>query len=235
MGTVRSPQKDKAVQMRLQGRSYSEIQKTLNLPSRGTLSFWLKDLALPAEARVRLQKYSAITSKQNLQKFNTARTRQIQAENGQEYNSGRKCIGSLSKRELMLVGAALYWGEGTKSDNGGKTQSLVFTNSDPDMVTIYMRFIRQIYGVPEIRIRAGIHVYPSIDVDETRQFWSKVTQLPPDRFYIVTIISRLSSGKRNSRLLPHGTVTIRVHDRKLFHRMKGMIRGLVEAKISYHA
>src|SRR3989344_1651829 len=232
MGTVRSPLKGKAVRMRLQGRSYNDIQKALDLPSKGTLSFWLKGLKLTDTARDRLRKNTEIISKRNLHAFNKIRSKRIKAENEEEYLAGKECIRNLSDRELLLVGAALYWGEGTKSDNHGKTQSLVFTNSDPFMVSVYMRFVRKIYAVPDVRIRGGIHVYPNTDVDETRRFWARITKLPPDRLYIITMISRLSAGKRNPHLLPHGTVTIRVHDRRLFHRMKGMIQGLYKAKSS---
>lgn len=217
--------------MRLQSKSYNSILKALSLSSKGTLSFWLRGLELSPEAERRLKKDAEITSRRNLLRFNTARAKRIRAENEGRYDSGKKRIQNLSHRELMLIGAALYWGEGTKSDNNGKTQSLVFTNSDPDMVDVYMRFIRKIYNVPDIRIRGEIHVYPNTNVDETREFWAKVTRLPPDRFYIITMVSRLSAGKRSPRLLPHGTVTIRIHNRRLFHEMKGMMRGLFEAKI----
>ena len=131
----------------------------------------------------------------------------------------------------MLVGAALYWGEGTKSDNNGRWPTLAFANSDPTMVKVYLKFVRKIYGISNEKIHGGIHLYPNTDVEGARAYWADITKLPLDRFYITTMVSRLSAGKRNPRLLPHGTITLRVHNRKLFHHMKGMIRGLFEAKI----
>src|SRR3989338_3277754 len=124
MGTVRSPLKGRAIQMRLKGRSYNDIQKNLNLPSKGTLSYWFRDLELSEKAKAVLLERTRTASKINLLKFNTSRSKRIKSENKSEFKSGRKEIGPLTARELMLVGAALYWGEGTKSDNLGKSPSL---------------------------------------------------------------------------------------------------------------
>ena len=180
---------------------------------------------------MKLKKNSEIASRRNLLKFNAPRSKRIKNENKYEYNRGRDRIGDLSIRELTLVAAALYWGEGTKSDNGGRWPVLAFTNSDPAMFTVYLKFVRKVLNVPNIKIRGGIHLYPNTDVQAARNFWAKITKLPSDRFYVVTMVSRLSAGKRNPRLLPHGTLTLRVHNRKLFHHMRGMMRGLFEAKI----
>ncbi len=231
MGTVRSPFKEQAVQMRLQGKSYNDILKALKLRSKGTLSFWLRGLQLTPEAKLRLRKNSEIASKRNLLTFNTARSKRIKEENKKEHDLGRARIGNLSHRELMLIGAALYWGEGTKSDNNGKWPTLAFANSDPLMVKVYLRFVRKIFNVQNIKIHGGIHLYPTTDIARAREYWAAITKLPPDRFYVTTMVSRLSTGKRNPRLLPHGTLTLRVHNRKLFHHMRGMMRGLFEAKI----
>ena len=45
---------------------------------------------------------------------------------------GLRKIGQLTKRELLLVGASLYWAEGNK-----KQRVAVFANSDPDMIKIF--------------------------------------------------------------------------------------------------
>ena len=95
------------------------------------------------------------------------------------------------------------------------------------MVSVYMRFIREILKIPEERIRAGIHIYPSISADSAKQFWASVTKLPKDRFYIVTQISRASQNKRPFNMLPYGTVVIKVNSRHQFYKVKGMIKGVV--------
>ena len=80
--------------------------------------------------------------------------------------------------------------------------------------------------IKEIRIRAGIHIYPSIKEAVAREFWSGITRLPKDRFYIVNQISRASSGKRKT--LPNGTAVIKINNRRCFYYMRGLISGLVD-------
>jgi hypothetical protein len=232
MGTARSLYKDKAMRMRLRGMSYNEIMRKLPIPSKGTLSFWLQNLELPPQALTRLKTRSEAASKKNLARFNTARAQRIKIENEEQYTRGHESIGHVPGRELLIIGAALYWGEGTKSDGRGTHPVLAFANSDAAMVRVYMQFLRKILKEDEPRIRGGIHLYPSTNIQKARLFWAKVTRLPADRFYISTMVIKSSAGKRSHKLLPHGTVTIRVNNRQLFHRMRGMLAGLAHSKLA---
>lgn len=222
--------KQRAIQLRLEGKSYSEICEQLQLKSKGTLSTWFRDLKLPLKSRALLAKNTARATERGLLSFNKERSRLIREENEYAYKLGASNIGRLNERELSLLGAALYWGEGTKYERKGGSIALVFTNSDPEMIQVFMHFLRRILEIPEERIRAGIHMYSHSETEilKTRIFWSKVTGLPRDRFYISQLISGASSLKRNTKKLPYGTLGIRINDRKVFFRVKGMMRGLID-------
>ncbi|HEY4512781.1 MAG TPA: hypothetical protein VJH63_03995 [Candidatus Paceibacterota bacterium] len=219
--------KEKAIELRKVGKSYSEILKILNLPSKGTLSLWFRDIQLNMEERKRLEKNMKLATDRGLKKFNVNRSKRILEENQQARLQGILKIGAISKRELLLIGSTLYWGEGTKAENKGSAKAITFTNSDPLMIAVFMRFVRTIWNVEERRIRAGIHIYPSIKPADARKYWSKVTRLPPERFYIVNQVSRASQGKRAYNLLPYGTAAIKINNRKLFYDIKGMIQGVI--------
>ncbi|HEY4522181.1 MAG TPA: helix-turn-helix domain-containing protein [Candidatus Paceibacterota bacterium] len=226
MGSRREAERKRAIQLRLSGKSYNEIRKILQISSKGTISSWLSGLELTSEAKNKLQANIQRAHDRGLLKFNVERSSRIKLENRIARKEGAKIIRKLSGRELTLVGAALYWGEGTKNTNRPSNPSLSFANSDPKMVGIFMRFLREIIKVSEGRIRAGIHIYPSIVDQEARAFWSEVTKLPPDRFFLVRQISKASKGRRDPKLLPFGTVVIRVNDRRIFHKICGMVDGL---------
>lgn len=221
--------KEKAFMLRLQGRSYTQILRELNLSSKGTLSVWFRELRLPTESRKLLKKNIARATKRGFFEFNKKRSRLIREQNETAYRLGFDDIGRLNNRELLLLGTALYWGEGTKYERKNGSIALVFTNADPEMIGIFMKFLRQILEVAEERIRAGIHMYSRTEADVrlARRYWSKVTKLPTDRFYISQLVSGASSLKRG-RKLPYGTLAIRINDRKMFFRVKGMIKGLAE-------
>ncbi len=121
----------------------------------------------------------------------------------------------------------MYWGEGTKSERRRGSPGLSFANSDPKMIAVFMKFIREVLKVKEEKIRAGIHIYAEIKSEDAKKFWSGATGLPTNRFYIVEQVSRASQGKRPINLLPYGTAVIKVNNRSLFFKMKGMIQGII--------
>ena len=225
MSSNRAKDKERATQLRLAGKSYNEIKNTLNLPSKGTLSFWFKDLILTPQAKKLLASNIQKATERGLTDFNRKRSARIIQENDYARQSGFRQIKRLTNRELMLIGAALYWGEGTKYHKE-RTAALVFTNSDAVMVRLYMRFIRKIFKISEERIRAGIQIHDNVDEMLARQYWAHVMGVPIDRFYITHQASKASLKKRNPRTLPYGTVSIRVHYRKIFYTVLGMIDGL---------
>ncbi|MBU4201935.1 MAG: hypothetical protein L6243_07395 [Candidatus Altiarchaeales archaeon] len=78
--------------------------------------------------------------------------------------------------ELAKIGLMLWWAEGTK---GG--HSVQFVNSSPDMIKVYMRFLREI-GADISRLRVRIKVMNSSQVEECQGYWSKVAKIPINNF-----------------------------------------------------
>lgn len=227
MGTDLSHLRQKAIALRLEGNSYGYIKKTLGLKSKGTISVWLRGLAIPDGVKKKLEKNNLIAIKKGLLSFNTDRTARIKVENEVVYKKGFDIIPKkLNKRDLLLIGTALYWAEGTKAVS--KTSpAFSFSNSDPKMIKVCMRFIREVLHVEEKDIGGGIHIYPTTDIVAARKFWAAVTGILASKFYVITQISRSSKGIRENKL-PNGTLHIRVPKRLVFFRMKGMIDGIIE-------
>ena len=217
--------RERAVSLRKNGESYNNIRKLLGIRSKGTLSNWFKGIKLPKKSIELLAKNNKLAHERGLFTANKNRNVRIDNENKKAYTEGQNYIQPISKKELLLIGAVLYWGEGTKSERNAA--SLTLSNSDPLMISVYMRFIREILKIPEEKIRAGIHIYPSISGDEAKKFWSKTTNLPENRFYIITQVSRASQNKRPFNILPFGTVVIKINNRQQFYKVKGMIKGIV--------
>lgn len=216
--------KEKAFALRLLGYSYSRIQKTLNLKSKGTLSIWLKDLVLTPKAKSLLEKNNQMAHDRGLLAFNENRTKSIAAENKKFIEDGSRLISVLDHKSLLIIGIILYWAEGTKSEKCN--QGLSFSNSDPAMIAYFVKFLKESLKIEEEKITGGIHIYPDSDVEQARKFWSKITAIPEEKFYIITQVSLSSKSKRPFNKLPHGTAVIRVCGRKYFYLMKGMIEGI---------
>lgn len=221
------PQHQTAIKLRLSGKSYGEIAKTLDV-SKGSLSVWFKNLKLPIHTQKLLEEKMRIAREHNLFENNRRRTQVIQIENQKIKETAASEIKSLSRHGLTLVGAALYWAEGWRR---GTTHSVELANSDPNMIALYLRFLREILQVPEEKLRANIHIYPNISTQLSIKFWSKITKIPKERFHITTQISRASKGKRLRNSLPYGTLKVNISDRPKFFRIKGWIDGLIRQSI----
>ena len=67
-----------------------------------------------------------------------------------------KEVKHLLKTPLFLSGLMLYWAEGDKSD---EREKIKFSNSDPVMVRLIMKWFREICKVPENKFRICLHIH----------------------------------------------------------------------------
>jgi transposase len=126
----------------------------------------------------------------------------------------------LTAREKLLktAGLMLYWAEGAK-----KNKAVDFVNSNPDMIKLFTKFIRQIYEVNELRLRCQIYCYPSHDIQKLTGYWSKVTKIPTKQFTKPYI--RNDGGDIRDKM-KYGLVHVRYSDKRLFELIMKEIRQL---------
>jgi hypothetical protein len=90
---------------------------------------------------------------------------------------GRRRVGRLSEREFLVAGAALYWGEGAKTDGCVK-----LANSDPGLIEFFLRWLRHFFAVDESRLRVWLYLHRGLDLGAANAFWSELTQIPLTQF-----------------------------------------------------
>jgi len=225
--------KDKilAIKLRLQGKSYGEIQKSLGV-SKSTLSEWLSNVVISEQARIRIEQRSRKKSVAGLIKRNKQQTinAQIRAKNIRKQAIAE--MADLSKKDLLILGSALYWAEGykkLKTRNGKEVthHGVSLTNSDPFLVKIFLRFLREYCNVPEEKIKAGLRIFEHHNADEILKFWQKETKILSSNFgKIYRGISISSQRKRPFNRLPYGVIQINVNNTALFHKIMGYIEGI---------
>jgi hypothetical protein len=96
-------------------------------------------------------------------------------------DSARAEIGALSDREILIAGAMAYWCEGSKNKRHRRWDRVTFMNSDPALITFFLRFL-VVAGVTLDRLICRIYIHESADVPAAQQFWQCVTGLKPDQF-----------------------------------------------------
>ena len=81
----------------------------------------------------------------------------------------------------------LYWAEGCK-------KACEFINSDGRMVDLYVKIMVKIFNIPKERITPTIRIFSGMDKTECLNYWSKITRLPKERFFV-----RIDDGGTKSR------------------------------------
>lgn len=136
----------------------------------------------------------------------------------------------LSKRDLLMIGASLYYGEGTKlrvDNRGYKVHAVEFTNKEPMMVKMFLKFLRGIIKAEEERIKAELFIYPDHSEKKLKLFWSKITEIPLKRFN-----KTIKLRQRNIRYNPNplGTMKIRYCHKKHFLKIMSIIEEIFGKK-----
>jgi DNA-binding transcriptional ArsR family regulator len=217
-----------ALALRLEGKTYGEIRRNFKIP-KSTLSGWFSALKINNKAKKILE-----SKKKNgyykLVEFNKTRTLDILKENENIRKEYESRVNRLSERELMILGAALYWGEGYKNFNQKKFvyPYICLGNSDPEMIITFIHFLEKILGITKDRIKAPIFIYPGMIPEEAINYWQKLTNIPRENFRCQMALSRASQGKRPKNLLPYGTLQLRVIKRQEFFKIRGLIDGIIK-------
>lgn len=210
--------KEKARGLRKQGITYTQMEKDLKV-KRGTLHYWCRDVLLSEEqiekivqnSRDHRAKGRCIIAKRNKQERIERRAKCMQ--------EGRDLVNTLTNRELMLVGTALYWGE------GGKTKSVTCHNSDASMIRLFQRWLSECFDVPYSKMSIMLHLFEDMDKEEQEEYWRGATGLPKEQFYKTQVLKgRKLTGRIHK--MKHGTCAIYVHDVNLFYQIEGMIEQL---------
>jgi len=223
--------KEQALSMRIKGYSYNEINKELGIP-KSTLSGWFSNLALSPKAQQRIQSRVSQGVMNGLVKRNKKQTHLAWQRARKTQKEASRDINKISKRDLLIIGVALYWGEGYKKLKviKGKertSHAISFTNTDPEMIKLFILFLEKVMEIPKSKMRASLRLFKDNNEEETLVYWCSVTGLSKESFQKpIYVISRSSQGKRPYNRLPYGTIQILVSDTSKFHKIIGWIGGM---------
>lgn len=134
--------------------------------------------------------------------LNTIRGSRLAKAYQEAREEARKELKELRYNPLFIAGLMLYWGEGSKSPKDG----VKLTNTDPEMMRLYVFFLTQACRIPVERIRANILLYPDLEERICRSYWAKSSGLPPENFTKSVTIQ----GRHKTRRLNWGVCTVTV-------------------------
>lgn len=170
--------KEKAVELRRQNKSYREINRILGVP-KSTLAEWFKNDKRSTRIKALLNEKNLKESSKrirNVIKANKAKWSLYYKEAQQE---ARGEFHTLRTNPLFTAGLMLYWGEG---DNKGRS-AIRITNTDHRMISLYVRFLEKILKIDKSKLRVGLILYPDLEVKRCMDFWSRATGIPLSQFH----------------------------------------------------
>ena len=218
-------EKARAVKLRKKGLSYLEIREYLPV-AKSTLSLWLRDIPLTKKQIRRLRikggRFQHLASQANKRK-RIERTQRILTQ-------ARSEIGAIDKNALQIIGTVLYWAEGSKQKPYDPSIGTIFSNSDPLMVRVYLKWLREIVNIKTGELDIEIYIHKSYGKNRKAltAYWSKVTGFPPSLFGKIRYKRNKVRSYRKNRGKNYWGV-LRVSVRKsvdLNRRITGWIEGI---------
>jgi hypothetical protein len=192
--------------MRQEGVPIKRIAAALGV-SVGSVHLWTKDIRLTAEQLRRNRRGPGGPQNAEAQRRRSA----AWSKRCRVARSTFQLDGRRQAREgdpLHLAGCMLYWAEGAKSRN-----TINFSNSDPRMVELFARFLRDALAMEDDDIVLTINVYTGngLTIEEVERYWLDLLELPKEctRKHTVNHMPTSSSGRAKNKL-PYGVCTLRV-------------------------
>ena len=197
--------KAQATILRDNGYSYVMIENELGI-ARGTLHGWFKDRPFTPnqETLTRISRgHSTLANRRKSERLtNIENLRRL----------GANEIGEISKRDLMMIGIGLWIGEGSKT-----TEQLRLANSDPRVISFWLRWLRETQHLQDDQITLRMHLYSDSDEEASMVFWQKITGLSSRQFLKTQFDSRTNKSYSKQGKLPYVQLKIKVIGRHSFH------------------
>jgi len=172
----------KARDLRARGLHYEEIVAVLGV-AKSSVSLWVRDLPTPerlsyAECRER--------AAEGVRRYWAAKRQVNEARRAAARAAAAAEIGDLTDREILIAGAIAYWCEGSKNKPDRRADRVIFTNSDPALIRLFLRFL-QTTGTPLTDANFRVCIHETADVEAAQRFWLEVTGASPSQFRTPTL------------------------------------------------
>lgn len=221
----KSELKIKAQKLRRDGMTYSEVLKIIPV-AKSTISLWLREVGLSKKQKQHITQKRVDAQRKGA---NAQRNKRIKRQNFLIDNAKNE-IGKISKRELWLIGTALYWAEGAKEKEYKAGSGTSFSNSDPKMLKLFITWLKECANVPSRDISADLYIHESHreNVPIILEKWSKILKQPPTFFkHVYFKRNKINTKRRNTGDLYIGLLRVNIRSSSDLNRtIQGWVKGV---------
>lgn len=170
---ARFKDRQKAIQLRLAGKSYSQIKEIIDV-SKSTLSYWLKNYPLSDKRIRQLRDWN----EKRIENYRETRRKNKEKLLELIYNEMKLEILPFSKRDLFIAGLFLYWGEGGKT----KEAELSLSNTNPAIAKFFIYWLENALKINRNKMRIKLHLYKDMDIKKEINFWKRMLGVKKNQF-----------------------------------------------------
>lgn len=210
--------REKAIYLRKKGYSLKEISEMLVI-AKSTSSLWLSYIKLNLKAQTRLKKRRILGQYKAMETAKIKRVKLKESFNKIAKNSLKKLGHNIELYKLLC--SFLFWTEGGRS-----TDSYVyFINSDPKMVSTFLKLLRSAFNIEEKKVRAMLQIHEYHEPSKLLKFWSRLTKIPLSRFSKSYIKPHTGKRLRQNYM---GSIRIRYYDYRIALELRSFYNTFVE-------
>ncbi|MES2213571.1 MAG: hypothetical protein V4473_01880 [Patescibacteria group bacterium] len=175
----------KALELRQKGTSLNEIATSLEL-KKSTVSYWCKNIVLKESAIKKIKIKGREKSVHALLRYSEIKRKERIERDFVQKKGGVNFVGAVSRRDILMAGFGLYWGEGYKVGELG------FTNSNPKIIKFYLAWIKQ-FDVQKIDLIFRLTINQAFKSYEKqiKDFWVRFLGVKENQFSKTTCIQTI--------------------------------------------
>lgn len=207
-----------AIQLRKEGKSYSEIKEKVKV-SKSSLSLWLRRYPLTAKQLKRIEGKKAKTIERYIETMRLKREKKLKGYYEYQFN---KWI-PLSNREIYIAGLFLYSGEGDKT----KRNTIALSNTDPSVIRFTILWIVKLLKIPTNKIKIQLQLYSDMDPVVEILFWKKRLK-SKDLIFLNPYIKKTKRIDIDQKGFGHGTCTVFVHNTVLKENIMMALKAIYD-------
>jgi hypothetical protein len=226
---AKDEERAKARELRAQGLDYNRIAAQLGV-SKGSVSLWVRDMPRPEALSYEECRRRAA---EGVRRYWAAERPAREAERAAARAAAAAQVGELSDREVLIAGAIAYWCEGAKNKPYRRSDRVVFMNSDPALIGLFLRFL-EVAEIGHDMLIYQVQIHESADVGTAQRFWMNVTGADPAQFRRPTLKRHNPrTVRKNTGNDYHGCLRIEVRrSTRLYRKIEGWATAAMSARVT---
>ncbi len=217
--------KEKAISLRKNGLSYSEIIKQVPV-AKSTLAVWLQSVGLSNKQIQRITQKRIDAGLRGAQKRHQLRIEQTKNIKQLAREEAKELINN----KLWIVGTVLYWGEGEKEKERRPSGRVSFSNMDVKAHKMFLKWSDTFLKVSRDLFTYSIFIHEQANISKAINFWSRELDIKKSKIDVYLKRNNPKTNRENTGEKYNGVFMIRIHkSTALNRRIAGWIEYVIES------